>query len=181
MEQWHSSALTIWPQYLAMILAGQKMWELRKFRSSAAGRRIPLAASGTGQIWGSAILTAVAWKTKAQLEEACAMHRVDPAALDPYVQDHGGCFAWILADPKTLAKPLPLARSHGSVNWVKLPPELQNRLQHAAVRRLAEADVLAEMQQAKALRAADKTKAKAKAKGSRAKTVRKQKPQTPPF
>ena len=25
-----------------------------------------------------------------------------------YVQDQGGCFAWVLAGPQTLAKPLPL-------------------------------------------------------------------------
>lgn len=77
-----------------------------------------------------------------------------PFRLGPLHQDHGGCFAWILTDPQTLTKPLPLTRSHGSVNWAKLPRELQNQLQnqlqHAAVRRLAEADVLAEMQQAKA-------------------------------
>ena len=178
MEQWNGSALTILPRYLAMVLAGRKTWELRKFRSLATGQRIPLVASGTCKIWGSARLTAVEWKTRAQLEDAETMHQIPPGALEPHVQDQGGCFAWILTDPQTLTKPLPLNRSTGSVNWVKLPPDLQNQVQQSADRKLAEADLLTEMQAAKADRTAQ-TKAKAKAKG-RAKTVQKRKPQRPP-
>ena len=174
MEQWCGSALTILPQYLAMILAGRKTWELRKFRSLAVGQRVPLAASDTCRIWGSAMLTAVEWKTR--LEEAHAL--VSPSALDDYVQGQGGCFAWVPTDPQTLAKPVPFNRSSGSVNWVKLPQDLQNQVQETAPRKAAEADLLREMQQAKAARIAE-AKAKAKAKG-KTKTVRKPRPQRPP-
>ena len=89
MEQWCGSALTILPQYLAMILAGRKTWELRKFRSLlAVGQCVPLAASDTCKIWGSAMLTAVEWKTR--LKEAQSMHGVSPSALDDYVQGIAG-------------------------------------------------------------------------------------------
>lgn len=177
MEQWCGSALTILPQYLAMILAGRKTWELRKYRSLAAGQRVPLAASGTCKIWGSAMLAAVEWKTRAQLEEAQSMHGLSPSALDDYAQGQGGCFAWVLTDPHTLAKPVPFHRASGSINWVRLPQDLQNQVQETAPRPAVEADLLREIQQAKAARIAE-AKAKPKAKG-KARTVRKPKPQRP--
>jgi hypothetical protein len=48
----YSSALTVKPKWLALILCGEKRWEIRQTNTAARGR-IALLASGSSLIYGS--------------------------------------------------------------------------------------------------------------------------------
>lgn len=68
--------LTVKPKFLAKILSGCKLWELRKTSCNYRGR-IGLVASGTQKIWGAARVVDSQFKTRAELQ-AYQHDRSDP-------------------------------------------------------------------------------------------------------
>ena len=81
-----------------------------------------------------------------ELQQAQHLHCVGPAALAHYTRADGGCYVYILAEPRALLQPLPLRQGKGSVNWVKLTVQLQEELRQAFARSLpVELELFAEM------------------------------------
>ena len=132
MEPIHKSAFTILPRFLSQILAGDKTCEIRSMNChSALNCRVFLAASGTGQIWGSALVKEVRWASLCDLLEPLALkaHQVPPDELAKYINaDCGGAYCWVLDRVVALAEPVGFARNAGSCNWVKLEPSLLDTL-----------------------------------------------------
>ena len=67
----YSSALTVKPKWLALILCGEKRWEIRQTNTAARGR-IALLASGSSLIYGSD-----AWIKLSKLEKTWRLEIYD--------------------------------------------------------------------------------------------------------
>ncbi|MGE0823081.1 MAG: ASCH domain-containing protein [Candidatus Binatia bacterium] len=125
--------LIIMPKPLEWILSGHKIWELRSKPTNIRGR-IALSEKGTKRIVGICMLKeclgpltveqfiANARKMnekKAKLEAKRKELKKDLATP---------LYAWVLADVKRLAKPIPFANPSGAVTWALLPHPISRRL-----------------------------------------------------
>jgi hypothetical protein len=111
-------ALVIKPNWLDLILAGKKSWELRGTSTRIRGN-IALAASGTGLLYGT-------------IKISNCLGPFDTRELKTHFQDHKVCddlldrinyratYAWVLSDPQKFAVPMPYKHPTGAVIWVKL-------------------------------------------------------------
>ena len=111
-------ALLIRRPYIDKILDGKKTWEIRGAKTNIRGT-IALIASGSGTVIGVCELvdsvgplTANSFRKNA----AKAGMRPSEATLGRYRQT----YAWMLAKPRYLKKPLPYGHPSGAVIWVNL-------------------------------------------------------------
>ena len=103
-----SSALTVKPEWLSLILSGCKTWELR----SKPCRKDPkafvaLLASGTSTVWGFCQIdgSGSRWRSLRQLQSASARskHQVSEKQLQGYLgKAPVGAYAWRLRRPRVL-------------------------------------------------------------------------------
>ena len=149
------SALTLKPEWLALILSGRKTWELRSRPCQQKGI-VALLASGTSAVFGCCDIVGCRFRTHDELKEpeAVAKHGLSCEALHRFLAAHQGAYAWRLRRPRVLAaalvaaalssevrseseehffevQPLPVPRALGSVSWVRLTAQTQKRVQAA--------------------------------------------------
>lgn len=114
----YSSALTVKPKWLALILCGEKRWEIRQTNTAARGR-IALLASGSSLIYGSVDLFRTYHRTRRSLLGKKAHHCIPEDDMKEYVTCRGA-WVWELRNPMILLRPFQVERREGSVSWVKL-------------------------------------------------------------
>jgi hypothetical protein len=112
-------ALVIKKQWLDLILARRKSWELRGSRTKIRGR-IGLIESGSGKIMGRCELDDVRGPLSiSELRRTSKKHGVrrgDFGARPPYKKT----YAWVLKNPKRFRRPRPYTHPQGAVIWVNV-------------------------------------------------------------
>lgn len=107
-------------------MTGEKTWEIRGSNTSRRGT-IALIRGGSGLIVGTCRLTDVVgpFASAGELEEHEGKHRVPPSRMRDV--SYKKPYAWVLADARPLAKPIPYKHPSGAVIWVDLSahPRLQ--------------------------------------------------------
>ena len=118
-------ALIIRAPYVDWILDGKKAWELRGGATKLRGR-IGLIEKGAGVVVGTCELVRVHGPlTRAALRTNAAKMNASPDEFDGdlYYGDH--TYAWELAAPRRLPRPVRYEHPAGAVIWVKLTDEVR--------------------------------------------------------
>lgn len=114
--------LVIKSPWIEYILQSTKTWEIRG-RHTAVRERIALIKSQSGCIFGTCrVVDCVGPLTLEQLRQNADRHRIPLEGLEaglPYDKT----YAWVLADAKPLAQPIPYRHPSGAVIWVTLTPD----------------------------------------------------------
>lgn len=108
-------ALIIKREWLELIFAGKKSWELRGCNTTKRGR-ILLIESGSKHIVGECCLdnsVSVDLKTLKQNEDK---HQVKNLYKTPYKNT----FSWVISRPQKYEKPIPYKHPNGAIIWVKI-------------------------------------------------------------
>ena len=127
-------ALLIRHPHIDKILDGEKTWEIRGSRTNIRGP-IALVASGTGTVIGVCeLVDCVGPLTSDGFRKNAAKAGMRPseAKLGGYRQT----YAWVLANPKGLKKPVAYKHPPGAIIWVTLDRNVEWRIR----RQLSEAD-----------------------------------------
>lgn len=112
--------LIIRPEWLELILAGEKRWEIRGARSvKQVGQVVYLAGSGTAAISGRAMLAAChgplsksEWTDSFQLHRVPSGEAVHPSHRRDDVRPYGiRTYAWELSDVQWAQHPISFARN----------------------------------------------------------------------
>jgi len=120
-------ALLIRRPWIDKILDGEKTWEIRGARTTIRGT-IGLIASKSGTVIGVCELVDCIGPLTAngfRKNSAKAGMRPSEAQLGYYRQT----YAWVLAKPKYLKKPVPYEHPSGAVIWVTLDRSVERRIQ----------------------------------------------------
>lgn len=140
--------LTVKPKFLAKILSGCKLWELRKTCCNYRGR-IGLVASGTQKIWGTAQVVDSQFKTRAELQANTKMTGLTHGELDLFCGVFGA-HAWVLDEVTAFTTPLDWKPIAGCIVWSPVSPSLQVQMRLSAKRMVPTADgLLIEMEMAR--------------------------------
>ena len=111
--------LIIDEQWVGMIVAGQKTWEIRS-RNTAVRGRIALIRKGSKAIVGVADLVGtVPNLTRCELKANVDKHRVPESEIDREFKHNT---AWVLERARPLREPVPFRFPLGAVIWVNLDP-----------------------------------------------------------
>jgi len=111
--------LIIKPKWADLILSGKKTWEIRGSNTSTRGE-IALIKSGTGMIFGTAVLTNSFQVTPEAFEQGRRNHRIPDSIQITYSKPH----VWEMSAPKIFDKPIPYNHPQGAVIWVNLPYDI---------------------------------------------------------
>lgn len=142
--------LTVKPKFLAKILSGCKLWELRKTSCNYRGR-IGLVASGTQKIWGAARVVDSQFKTRAELQANTNMTGLTHGELALFCGEFGA-HAWVLDEVTAFTKPLDWKPIPGCIVWSPVSPSLQVQMRLSAKRMPPKGDdLLMEMEMARQL------------------------------
>ena len=109
-----------------MILDGKKTWEIRGSRTAIRGA-IGLIPSGSGAIAGVCEIVDCVGPLTADIfrkNASKAGMRASEAKLGRY----RNTYAWVLAKPRRLKKPVPYKHPSGAVIWVGLDDNLQRAI-----------------------------------------------------
>lgn len=109
-----------------MILAGQKVWEVRGASTHVRGP-IAIIAGGTGRVIGVVSLIAIQGPLTADEYRKAYGERGAPT-YEPQPLPYPKTFAWILSAPRRLSQPVAYEHPAGTVIWVKLPKVIQEAL-----------------------------------------------------
>lgn len=107
--------LVIKSPWIDLILNGQKTWEIRSRKTNVRGR-IAIIQSGTGLVYGEAVLTDCIELTREMLERNVDRHKIDDLSIVTY--EHP-C-AWVVKDAQRYEKPVPYKHPQGAVVWVNI-------------------------------------------------------------
>lgn len=107
--------LIIKPYWADLILSGKKTWEIRGFNTNVRGE-IAIIKSGTGLIYGTAVLTNSFPVTQEALIQGERNHRIQDVNTVLYKHPH----AWEISSPKVYSEPVPYKHPQGAVIWVTL-------------------------------------------------------------
>lgn len=115
MHQLPELGLIVRKQWLDLIYANVKPWEMRSSKTHVRGR-IALIEAGTGLVTGETLLIdcreALTRETAVYFQ---AMHRVDdPELLQKWK------YPWVLLNPKKYFNPIKYKHPQGAVIWVNL-------------------------------------------------------------
>lgn len=113
-------ALIVRREWLELILANDKTWELR-FRDTKIRGRIGLIMAGTGMIYGTAEIIASFPAGRELLMTNQTKHHSAPEWCEEYRRQHGGLYAWALRRVKRFKRPIPYKHPSGAVIWVNVP------------------------------------------------------------
>ena len=117
--------------WVDMILDGKKIWEIRGSRTAARGM-IGLIPSGSGTICGVCEVVDCVGPLSAEMfrkNAAKAGMRPNEAQLGHYPTT----YAWVLANPKRLGKPVPYKHPSGAVIWVSLDGKIERAIRRQLV------------------------------------------------
>jgi hypothetical protein len=122
-----AKGLIIDTPHIDRILSGAKTWELRSSHTKIRGR-VALIRKGSGQVVGTAeIIDSLGPMSDTDMLQNIAKHMVEEARLKEGKLSKYR-YAWVLANPRRLAKPVPYAHPNGAVIWVNLAPEVSAQL-----------------------------------------------------
>jgi hypothetical protein len=116
-------ALLIRRPWIDLILDGKKTWEIRGSRTSVR-EAIGLVASGSGTVIGVCeLIECVGPLTAEEFHKNAGRAGMRPseAKLGWYPQT----YAWVLAKPRILKRPLPYQHPSGAVIWVRLDDRVE--------------------------------------------------------
>lgn len=122
-----TKALIVDTPHIDRILSGQKSWELRSTATKMRGQ-VALIRKGSGQVVGIVeIADSVGPLTEAQMLDNTTSHlvtadRIKSGEVAKYKH------AWVLKNPKPLAKPVAYDHPNGAVIWVNLQPDVVARI-----------------------------------------------------
>lgn len=119
-------ALLIRHPWVGMILSGRKIWEIRGSRTAIRGT-IGLIPSGSGTIAGVCeIVDCIGPLTAAVFRKNAVKAGMRPsrAPLGRYRKT----YAWVLAKPRYLKKPVPYKHPSGAVIWVNLDGKVERAI-----------------------------------------------------
>jgi len=116
-------ALIVDEPWISAILKGEKTWEMRKTGCKLRGS-IALIRKGSGHVIGVAEVTdcLAPLSTREAYASAEPFHRVPPPDQE-HSFDGGWRTPWVLANARTLPKPVSYTHPSGAVIWVNLGPE----------------------------------------------------------
>lgn len=126
-----SRALMIKPQYLRLILKGEKTAELRRTPLKSVGWVAVSALGGRG--FSPRCIVAVVHFSGCEKVELDALlgrapeHRVDAADVRAYLQTCAG-FLWTISEVRLLSAPVELPYVKGQVNFAKLDAETVSKV-----------------------------------------------------
>jgi hypothetical protein len=119
-------ALLIRRPWIDLILDGKKTWEIRGSRTSVR-EAIGLVASGSGTVIGVCeLIECVGPLTAEEFYKNAkkAGMRPSEAKLGWYPQT----YAWVLAKPRILKRPVPYQHPSGAVIWVRLDDRVEREI-----------------------------------------------------
>ena len=119
--------LLIKREFMELILAGKKEWELRGSRSQIRGP-IALIESGSGTVVGTCTLDDVIGPLTLKEMQGNAK-RIGCKASDLTSKYYQNTFAWVLGNVESLSRPVPYKHPSGAVIWVKLSPAVVKKIQ----------------------------------------------------
>ena len=118
--------LVIKREFLDLIFAGRKAWEIRGSRTKARGP-IALIESGSSTVVGICTLEEVIGPLT--LNELSGNARnIGLKASDIKSKPYGSTYAWVLGNVKQLSRSVPYSHPHGAVVWVKLAPAIARKV-----------------------------------------------------
>jgi len=122
--------LIIKSPFIERILAGTKTWEIRSSSTTMRGP-IALIKKGSGQVVGVANLV----DTKGPLSQqekldSMDKHQISVERLESGETDKWNT-AWVLENAQPLITPVNYSHPNGAVIWVKLEPQVQNKIEIA--------------------------------------------------
>ncbi|CAK9097637.1 MutS protein-like 4 [Durusdinium trenchii] len=125
----HRSALTVKSQWLALLLSGEKTWEIRTKNCRVRGD-VAVMASGSSFVYGFVEIVDCQKRSPAELSGGKRFHLVPDDEIEKYTNGQAA-YAWVISRPRILVRPLAVRRAQSSINWVKLDDgsiqELQQR------------------------------------------------------
>ena len=119
-------ALLIRHPWVDAILDGKKTWEIRGSRTAIRGT-IGLIPSGSGTIAGTCEIVDCIGPLAAGIFRKNAAK----AGMRPTQAQLGGyrnTYAWVLANPRCLKKPVPYQHPRGAVIWVSLGGQVEQAI-----------------------------------------------------
>jgi hypothetical protein len=128
------NGLIIDEPWITEVLAGRKVWEMRKTTCRIRGR-IALIRKGSGQVVGTAevVDTLPPIETLDAYAAAESRHRIPPHRQSAAFTD-GWRHPWILSQARELSTPVPYSHPRGAVIWVKLDPAVAARVEETCTR-----------------------------------------------
>lgn len=108
-------ALIIKKPWIDLILAGEKIWEIRGCPTKKRGK-IELIQSGSGLVIGCCDLIDCIKLDLSIYKNSIDKHCIKYVEVFPYKST----FAWVIANPIRYEKPKPYKHPNGAVIWVKL-------------------------------------------------------------
>ena len=125
-------ALLIKEPWVGKILDGKKTWELRGSKTYVR-ETIALVASGSGTVIGVCELVDCIGPLSARVFQDNAKKagiKPEHAKLGYYKQT----YAWVMAKPKRLKKPIPYSHPSGAVIWVNLDAAVEKAIRRKLVK-----------------------------------------------
>lgn len=120
------SALLIKSRWIAAILSGEKVWELRGCRTARRGC-IGLIECGSGLIVGTCdLIDVVGPLTPEDLRTNHRLHRVPSSMLGAQIT-YRRIFAWVVANARRVSPAVQYEHPQGAVIWVRLCGRLAKR------------------------------------------------------
>lgn len=110
-------AVPIKAPFVDWILAGKKTWEIRS-RSTNIRGRIGLIKSRSGTVVGSCEIADVVGPLTTALARKHGRSKMNESAAD--AEGCEGLYAWVLADVRAFATPVPYKHPYGAITWVTL-------------------------------------------------------------
>jgi hypothetical protein len=120
--------------WITEVLAGRKVWEMRKTACRLRGR-IALIRKGSGQVVGTAevVDTLPPIETLDAYAAAEDRHCIPPHRQSAAFTD-GWRHPWILSKAQALSTPVPYSHPRGAVIWVTLDPAVAARVEETCAR-----------------------------------------------
>lgn len=111
--------LVIKSPWIDLILAGHKTWEIRGSQTNKR-ERIVLIKSRSGTVFGTCrIVDCLGPLSPEQMRANMDKHQVPLQRIERGL-GYPQTYAWVLADARPLAKPVPYQHRSGAVIWVRL-------------------------------------------------------------
>lgn len=118
-----ASGLLIRPQWIDLILQGEKTWEMRSQPTRVRGT-IGLIRQGSGLVVGTARLTeSLPALTPDDYMQYREMHAIPEDMLDKVLANRW-VFPWVLSDVYRLPEPVPYRHGSGPVVFISLEPSV---------------------------------------------------------
>ncbi|MGO9775947.1 MAG: ASCH domain-containing protein [Terracidiphilus sp.] len=125
-------ALLVRSPWIEQILERKKTWEIRGSRTNVR-ESVGLIRSGSGMIIGVCdVIDCIPILTDEQFRKNARKAGMKPS--EAKLGYYKNTFAWVLANPQYLNKPLPYKHPSGAVIWVNLDARTERAVRKASLR-----------------------------------------------